>query len=268
MKRINIFYDINKSSEHIDTKNKKEKVEKKDFLDSEKVYESFSNQEVSKEVFTALYNKYLNQLSDKNKNILSSLFDKNFFDKKDGLKEVLSTMLFLKKNWEKVWKKLNILSKVKPVLAHKMVKWFEDEVENMIKLEQKNKSLNENLDKEQKELQKLEKTLSEKFNKLLEEKNPQLNAQIKELDKKHIDVDKFYKVVKKAHQAIVLPSSYIDSDTYKIFISSWWVKMIISDLKKKLKEPYYKRYQKKINEIIKLLEDIDKKAKPKDYWLA
>ena len=95
-----------------------------------------------------------------------------------------------------------------------------------------------------------------------------VKAYNKELDKKHIDVDKFYKVVKEAHQAIVLPSSYIDSDTYKIFISSWWVKMIIWDLKKKLKEPYYKRYQKKINEIIKLLEDIDKKAKPKDYWLA
>jgi len=44
--------------------------------------------------------------------------------------------------------------------------------------------------------------------------------------------------------------------------------MIIWDLKDKLKESYYKKYKNKINKIIKLLEDIDKKSKPKDYGLA
>ena len=90
----------------------------------------------------------------------------------------------------------------------------------------------------------------------------------KELDKKYIDVNKFYKKVKEAHKAILAPGSYIDSDTYKIFITDWAVKMIIWDLRRKLKQPYYNKYKGEINEIIRLLKEIDDKSKPKDYWLA
>jgi hypothetical protein len=90
MKKINIFYNINKPSEHLETEKKGE--QKKDFLDSKKVYERFSNAEISKEVFTALYDKHINQLSDKNKNILSNLFERNFFDK-----NIKKTIMILKK---------------------------------------------------------------------------------------------------------------------------------------------------------------------------
>ena len=90
----------------------------------------------------------------------------------------------------------------------------------------------------------------------------------KELHKKYIDINKFYKKVKEAHKAILAPGSYIDSDTYKIFITNWAVKMIIWDLKRNLKQPYYNKYKGKINEIINMLKDINNKSKSKDYWLA
>jgi len=119
--------------------------------------------------------------------------------------------------------------------------------------------------KKEKEVAKMERVVKMNPSRTLSD---MVDAYNKELDKKHIDIDNFYKIVKEAHTVILTPWSYVDTDTYNNFITSGALKMIIGDLKRKMRQPYYKKFEKKIKEIIKMLEDIDKKAKSKDYGLA
>jgi hypothetical protein len=44
-----------------------------------------------------LYNEFLTKLSGKNKQLLNNFFEKDFFDKKKGVKQILATILFLEK---------------------------------------------------------------------------------------------------------------------------------------------------------------------------
>jgi len=177
---------------NIEQKVPKEQVENTNFLDSKKVYENYSNGEISQDVFTALYEKYVNQLSDKNKNLLSKFFDKNFFYKRWWTKEILATILFLYKKWDKFWKRINLFLNKKPALIHKMVKWFFDEVESIIENEKKEQKANQNkqdIQKQQGALKKLIKKNKDQMEKeiarvaklvdeKLEQTKPELNKQI------------------------------------------------------------------------------------------
>ncbi len=105
--------------------------ETRDFLDWEKVYASFGKQE-NKELFVSIYDKYINQLSETNKQLLGLFFQKKFFGNTDNLQEILSAILFLDKNWERLGKKITFALKKKPVLIYRFIKWFEDEAKIII----------------------------------------------------------------------------------------------------------------------------------------
>jgi len=155
------------------------KVESSTWSIEKKEIDKLLDDKVNKKI----YEEYYNKLSDKNKEIFSSIEKTDFLKNKD-FSFLLATLLFLEKKWEKFWSKINKYVKKKPVLIEKFINWFKKEAKDLIsneekedKLEEKEDKLNTKLDVNNNLIYQLSEKLKWRINEI---KDPKFKKEVKQ----------------------------------------------------------------------------------------